>query len=331
MPVSSILLATGFAGKIVAGWTSRPLWPSDAGGQSRSPASWVNIRSCEGTSPEVGTQKVQTKLKDDPMQVCLDKSETTGFEHALGKIPDTEFKNLTRSTLPLLCYWRNPERAATSLLHNLFQSSETPLGSVCFEYTVASCGRNKASFTDVMYHSAQTAIGVEGKWTEPMYPSVARWLSLGRRPDNRKNVMRHWIELIRKQTGHVDESKVGAVVYQTLHRAASVCSLGRNRCAIVYQLFHEGESKAKTELYIDALAKLAAAIGAGERLRLGVHEVSMQPGAQYAEIKKKAYDASGRELAGIIREAVLGGGLFTFGRERFVPVTWTQGRGNDSV
>src|SRR3954465_8604661 len=92
---------------------------------------------------------------------------TVGYQ-----FPESAFDKPTSSTVPLLAYWRNrsPERFAELL--ELPSLTDT---RCCFEYPVASGGGGKPSFTDLMVLSAETAIGIEGKWTEGMYDVVGAW------------------------------------------------------------------------------------------------------------------------------------------------------------
>src|SRR5438046_1368623 len=83
-----------------------------------------------------------------------------------------EFESATRSTVPML----------TLLMHatDLFDEIVRRLGfpgdyDLFLEYTVRPPkGRGKASHTDVMLKSGNHALAIEGKWTEPMYETVAR-------------------------------------------------------------------------------------------------------------------------------------------------------------
>src|SRR5580765_6159854 len=105
------------------------------------------------------------------------------YRHLLALVPNTEFpREMTRSTIPALSYWRDPEFAATALLTGVFGCSEMPLGDLHFEYEVPAFGGNMPSCTDVFYLSLTTAIAVEGKWTEPLYGTAAKWLEAATKP-----------------------------------------------------------------------------------------------------------------------------------------------------
>jgi hypothetical protein len=175
------------------------------------------------------------------------------FQTVVFQFPQADFQNLTRSTIPLLCYWRNTEEVLSRLLKVVFGKEGTLSGDLCFEYPVKSAGRNMPSFTDVMYVTEDLALGIEGKSTEPMYETVEKWLQAGQKPENRRCVLKHWLSLIRQRTGMVKEKEILGCVYQMVHRTASVCSLSRKDCAVVYQIFHAGDHSIEYQEYLARL------------------------------------------------------------------------------
>jgi len=182
------------------------------------------------------------------------------FELLLHQLPDSEFGNLTRSTIPSLSYWRDPAAAIQSLALNLQIISPTD-GRLCFEYPVKSLPSCKPSFTDVMYISPDVAIGFEAKSTEPRYPTVEDWLGQGGRSTNRSAVLAHWRDLIRMRTGTVVDDELAAIPYQMVHRVASVCSVDARRHALIYQL-HIVTANADVDHYKNDLQQLSIAIAA---------------------------------------------------------------------
>lgn len=164
-----------------------------------------------------------------------------------------------RSTVPLLALLKE-SGAALALLEALGVGSDAQL--YC-EYTVdPPRGRGRASHTDLMIIDSNTCWAIEAKWTEPRYPTVAKWIeesTAGSRRRNRYKVAQGWVELIssriadstriesclRRSDEEIEHGHVAAditpVVYQMLHRAASACATS-NRPALVYLLFHELES-----------------------------------------------------------------------------------------
>jgi len=252
------------------------------------------------------------------------------FDKLLGRFADRDLENLTRSTLPLLSYWRNPERAASAVLAGVFgshDSHQVPCGALSFEFQVPSFPRitgqpNTPSHTDVMYLSDDIAVAIEAKWSESVSACVAEWLGDG--SENKRAVLDHWVRLIRNHTGcgAIAEGKLAKLVYQVLHRTASLCSCasGKSRCAVVYQLFGDGSS---TKKYEEALQSMACCVGAGlsrSPLSLWVHEVSMNSSLGYGEVAKLVADVPIDRRPALIKKAILNGSLFLFPSERFIRI-----------
>jgi len=119
------------------------------------------------------------------------------------------------------------------LMHapDLFNESVRRLGfpdnyDLFLEYTVRPPkGRGKASHTDVMLRSGTHALGIEGKWTEPMYETVARWLKGGKDQANRATVLEGWLTLLqRRTTKPLQAEDFHPTIYQMVHRAAPVAT-----------------------------------------------------------------------------------------------------------
>ena len=100
----------------------------------------------------------------------------TGIEALLDTYGAKEFDSPTRSTIPLLEYWRNPAPRLQELSEALGFSLPSRV-QLNFEYTVSPPrGRGKASHTDLMIVSPEIAIAIEAKWTESRYEKVRDWL-----------------------------------------------------------------------------------------------------------------------------------------------------------
>lgn len=98
----------------------------------------------------------------------------------LDRYPDREFKNLTRSTLPLVTWWKD-EALALSVIGSACGFDDLGTARVCFEFPTASAGpRDKASYTDVMVESASTAIAIEGQMDRAAIPNRHRMERGGR-------------------------------------------------------------------------------------------------------------------------------------------------------
>jgi hypothetical protein len=151
----------------------------------------------------------------------------------LWRMPDQAFARITSSTIPLLCYWRNKERA----LKNIAAALELPdlvSGCVTFEAETRSFGpRDKSSYSDVMIQSSTSVVAIEGKWTESRYPTVKKWCI----SDHRRDVLNHWLGLMLKYASLEEKSEIAGLVYQMIHRCASACSRNPPVAVLVYQVF----------------------------------------------------------------------------------------------
>ena len=90
-------------------------------------------------------------------------SGVAGHDAVLDRFPVQEFDSPTRSTIPLLEYWRFPEER----MRELTAALRVPLPSgveLNFEYPVSPPrGRGKPSYTDLMVISAEFVMAVEAK------------------------------------------------------------------------------------------------------------------------------------------------------------------------
>jgi hypothetical protein len=242
-----------------------------------------------------------------------------GFQQLLELFPDDEFQNLTRSTIPLLHYWRQHEQTAHRVITGVF-GADLPIADLRFEYEVPAFGGNPPSCTDIMCLSNDVAVAVEAKSTEPMYELVGGWRQDGNQ-QNRLNVLNHWIDLIDARTHGVNVRNVDGVVYQMLHRLASACSMGRNHCAVLYQLFPLASNAAEyIAEYVANLGLLAEATGAGDDVRIILHNIPITPGAAHAAVAAAIGPLDRINRAHAVREAIIADDLFEFGHEDFVEI-----------
>ena len=98
----------------------------------------------------------------------------TGYQALLECYKPREFYSPKRSTVPLLAYWRTPDRRGSELSKAL----NLPLlsDSLCldFEHTVpVQRGKGKPSCTDLMLTSGGVSLAIEAKWKEGRYEDVA--------------------------------------------------------------------------------------------------------------------------------------------------------------
>jgi hypothetical protein len=232
-----------------------------------------------------------------------------GFTAAL-VIPDKEFAKLTRSTIPLLCYWRDHNRALETLSRAL-DLPDLLTAHIEFEAQTESVGRAEPSHTDVMLTSPSASVAVEAKWTEPEYQTVAIWKTKVRKP---LPVITHWLDRLRPFAEPPGPDAVSNLVYQMLHRCASACEPGRQIAAMVYLVFTDQEHSA--DRYATALKKFVETVRPTSRLRVRLIEIPMKKTPEYYRIEKllaqKPLHHPRFRPASIMRRAVRHGELFEF-------------------
>ncbi len=247
-----------------------------------------------------------------------------GFPDVLAALPDKEFQNLTRSTIPLLAYWKKPRPVVRGICHGFgFKCPKD--ARIYFEYAVPSLTpRDYPSCSDVMLVSDQLVVAVEGKWSEPRYETVGEWLEKGSRA-HREKVLRYWLGLIQpfaqnelKPRGFHD------VVYQMLHRAASACAVPAENHAVVYQLFHASEDEAMEQGYYERdMEHLRDLIRPHDNLRFGVESmISLAPSHNHESLRRKLEAMAREERPVLIRNALATRNLFEFSSICFS--TWSD-------
>ena len=238
------------------------------------------------------------------------------FVTVLHQMRDSEFLKLSRSTVPSLHYWREPESSLERVLDKIGMGADA-CGALCFEYPVASFGRNKPSFSDLMYISTYGSIAIEAKSTEPLGETCKQWRDSKQNSVNATSVLRHWLSLIERVTGPVNVDEIEDVPYQMIHRIASLCSVDSPRRALMYQ-HHRVDLKAAD--FSVPLLKLAAAVAAQTRIEIWLHLVDLERTAAYVELENSLGQMSPNEVALRVRSAILDGTLFKVKQEIFQPI-----------
>ena len=92
------------------------------------------------------------------MNLHYETPSPVDFASIVNQTADGNLCKLTCSTVPLLDYWKDPEKRIERLRRELqFQASG--IADLCFEFPVKSFPpQNKASFTDVMYSDNDTML-----------------------------------------------------------------------------------------------------------------------------------------------------------------------------
>lgn len=195
-----------------------------------------------------------------------------------------DLQTITRSTVPLLAWWR--DYALTELAPGVDLSR----GTARFEYAVtATCtacnSKGKASMTDVMLLLADRSIAIEGKFTEPRYERVDSWRRKGKDPANRNRVLGHWCHLIHGHTGTaIDQAKLDTVVYQTIHRVASACAAAPRGgdAEVLYLVFHDAAGAVKE--YAADLAIASQILDPDNRITFSLVEIPTSKGRHFVDV-----------------------------------------------
>ncbi len=221
------------------------------------------------------------------------------------EIADREFVNLTRSTIPLLSYWREPERALEAVAAAI-GLTDIRRAYVLFEAETPSLKpKYKSSFTDVMLLSRSVAVAIEGKWSEPRYETVGEWCT----SDRRRDVLRHWLALIKPYSAYPDQDDLFSdLVYQMIHRSASACAQKRENSVLIYQVFRD---KARPDHYSKDLRLFVETLKPLKTFRVLLCRVPMLVTDHYVELTKQVVP-NRRENVLAIRAAVCSGALFRF-------------------
>ena len=200
------------------------------------------------------------------------------------------FTSPTRSTVPLIDYWREPGHRLTELSAALGTPLAPPV-DLTFEFAVpVAHGRGKDSFTDLMITSATAAVAIEAKYTESRYETVEEWLGTSPTP-NREAVLTGWLAHIAApaQAAAVPVSAVLGLPYQLVHRVASVCAVPRPARAVVYP----GVSRGAPSHYVDDLRTLRRLVPAGAPVTFAVLACPTERLARLADRARPAHGHAG--------------------------------------
>jgi hypothetical protein len=227
----------------------------------------------------------------------------------LGRVPADALNSPTRSVVPLLEFWRDPESRLHELGATLGIELQPPVDLI-FEYSVpVQKGRGNASFSDLMVLSEDAAIAIEAKYTELQYESVASWLG-GEPTDNRLAVLDGWLRLINRRTASaLSQESVLDLPYQLVHRAASACFPTKAKSALVYLVF--GGDPATH--YSKHLAQLASLLADRSRLSIRLLRCSLT-GSDIHREQVTRWKNGERTLAASVRKALAAAPVFVFDR-----------------
>lgn len=240
------------------------------------------------------------------VSLSLSARHISGFDELVRNLPADAVASPSRSTLPLVDFWRSPASRLVELEQMLGLPLHGPI-ELAFEYPVAvRRGRGKASYTDLMVIANQAAVAIEGKFTEPPYETVAAWLRSPAEP-NRAEVLNGWLGLIADVTSRtLSLAAVADLPYQLIHRTASVCAVERPNRAVVYQLFGH-----VPEYYQQSIERLRDRLEHTAAIGLHVWPRPARSTSAHASLQKRWAEKD--PSVGIdVRAALLAGPLFSF-------------------
>ena len=240
-----------------------------------------------------------------------------GYQQLLNAYSDGEFDSPSRSTVPLLMCWREAGKQARVLSETLgFRLSNRV--SLDFEHTVpVQRGRGKPSCTDLMMKTGDTSVAIEAKWTESRYPEVSAWLEEGSNPENRREVLEGWVDLLGRGLSRKPKAiDMLELPYQLVHRAASACFPDSKNHWLVYQLF--GMTSQKYETYLRDLRKFADVLEPGRSLKICIASYRIERTRRQTELEQRWTDSRERHLHEPVRTGLRNGDLLSIHPEKMV-------------
>lgn len=254
-------------------------------------------------------------------QYVYGRPGTSQFALFVHQIPDKEFV-LTRSTLPLLAYWKYPNHALKQLGLLITKSA------ICLEYPVPTLEpADTPSLSDLVILNSEQSVIIEAKWHELPYKSVKERLEIGNY-EKSLNVINHWLSLIQpfaKNT--LAATYVVSIDYQVLHRCASACSMAmkrKNNAKLVYQVFTDEETNHHSH-YKNELEKLIRIIQPKSCLKIFLQTIQID---SFSETYQGLLESGHRRHAFKIRQALIQNDLFQFKNEILLELT--KGRSNEN-
>lgn len=218
------------------------------------------------------------------------------------------FSKITCSLLPTIDYWKNIENRVMSLL----KENDYKL---CFEFPVKSIPCAKSSYTDLMIVSEKTNIAVESKWNEKIGQSCIKWR---RTKERGEEVIKNWLGYISKYTRiNYSLKEFEDIEYQILHRVASSCSLNKEKCVVLYQLFYEDNKKKD---YIEQLSKMKLRVRS-ELIHFYIHNVKIEKKDKYYALEKEIKNRSKNEKVDLIKNTLKRFKLFSFDDREIYEIT----------
>ncbi|HBN74721.1 MAG TPA: hypothetical protein DD473_02640 [Planctomycetaceae bacterium] len=240
-----------------------------------------------------------------------DKPDT--IQDAIGRYNNSEFRSITRSTIPMLSLLAHEPK----VFQNLVGETKLPIHYHTYlEYTVSpKLGRGKASHTDVMLIDGNASLAIEAKWIEGMYPKVQDWISQGSNEQNRKDVLKGWVDCLGNHLGQeLNPDDFHGVIYQMIHRAASAVVAGKKPSVAYFCFKMKSFTRgAKIEQIEQRLTELWILLGQPENFPFFVAEIEIKEEDAYKNLQEEAKTKSKEEISELVIAALQDNeSLFTF-------------------
>lgn len=239
------------------------------------------------------------------MNLFFDKQPVATCDELLSLYKASEFESPTRSTVALFSLLKRGGEVWKSIAQD-FDGTH-------LEFCVdPPQGTGKPSHTDVMLINGDRSLALEAKWTEPRYSTVGEWLDEGSNGENRRAVMRGWLQLLQPHAKRALEvAAFESAVYQMVHRAASAGAAGR-KPALAYLQFSPlpDGSTADCQQLLDDLGHLHDLLGGPEGFPLRLIEVVARPTAAFEGIRSLRKGSG--DTAEAVKRALRGEALFEF-------------------
>jgi hypothetical protein len=247
----------------------------------------------------------------DLFRTFFDRTPVHNLTTLVGHYAKGEFESPFRSTVPLLALLRD----GRSIFQEMVVSCGFPARpDLHFEFKVSpQLGRGKASHTDLMMSAGNNCMAIEAKWTEPPYPTVSAWMRPhGQESENRKKVIAGWLHLLQPFAAKpLRAEHVGTVAYQTIHRAASACFLGKRPHLSYLQFVSDldGDSTIRDERIAD-LDRLRSALGWPDGFPFRLIEIDIEPTREFGRLAPLQKGVA--QTATAVKQALISSVLFTF-------------------
>ena len=240
----------------------------------------------------------------------------SSYQDLISQYPPSEFDSPYRSTIPMLCFWRDPDFGLAEIAHTL-QVDPPAQMTLSFEYCVdVQKGKGRPSQTDLMLISDQYSVAIEAKYTEPPYDKVKVWLG---QSDNKRLVLEGWLDLINAKAidGGVRIDDIRDLPYQMIHRLASSCFLDRTVNILAYQCF-DLDSK-KIDYYRTNLNRLINLFNMPDNFSAFLINQPLRKSSKY-QILQNRWQAGERRMADAVRSGMKSNNFICFGDLDFIKI-----------